>query len=139
MKHLHRWLFGLSEGLDKNTDEQKRNAIIENCGRKCISRTFIKHAVELKNQSKTTEEFLTNLNKIFGSIKIIDGEVFVIYNECNCPIIKNIHETVPKTYCKCAAGWIKELFETVFDKEVQVIIMSSIQWGDDICKFKVIL
>ncbi len=59
------------------------------------------------------------------------------YSQCNCELVADGPDRLPDMYCACSAGWIKEMFETVTGKTVQVERHQTVKTGADSCKFTV--
>jgi predicted hydrocarbon binding protein len=137
MTHLQKWIGSVVDGLDNMADEKTKVAILENCGRSCISPLFVKKAKNLKEKSSSNEDFLERLAKTWSHLKLEGKNIFVMYNQCYCPLVKSYEGKLSKTFCNCSRGWVKELFEKSLDKPVTVILEKSIKQGDDICRFRV--
>jgi predicted hydrocarbon binding protein len=97
----------------------------------------LKKAEAIAKKSKNTEKFLEGLSKVWKHLNISKDGVFVIYEECYCPLVKNYEEKVSPNFCNCSVGWIKELFETALKKPVKVEKISTIKQGNKQCKFKI--
>lgn len=139
MKHSHKWIGSLIESLESQCDPKQRAKILEDCGRNCISRNFIKRAKDLKKTSEDMNEFLERLGKNWKHLQRDRKDIFVVYPKCYCPIVRDYPGTLSAAWCNCSRGWIKELFESVLERPVEVELQKSIKQGDDICKFKVSL
>jgi predicted hydrocarbon binding protein len=139
MKHIHKWIFALVNNLDENVDEKTKALILENCGRACITDSMKLRAKRAMKQSKNTKEFLGNLSKAWSHLKLKDKDIYIEYPRCYCPIVTSYKGDLPKSWCNCSRGWIKELFEESLGKQVKVILEKSVKQGDDICRFKVVL
>jgi predicted hydrocarbon binding protein len=63
--------------------------------------------------------------------------VSITYPACYCPMVTDVTEPLSPTYCHCSAGWLKELFETVSGKPVEVEILETIKRGGAQCRFNV--
>jgi predicted hydrocarbon binding protein len=137
MKHVHRWIESLMGMLDKNVDEKTRIEVMEACGRRCIPQSFIRSAQACKEESKDNEDFLSRLGKTWKHLKKEGKKVYVIYEKCYCPLVKDHPEKLSPTFCNCSRGWIKELFESVLEGPVEVKMLTTIAKGDKICKFEV--
>jgi predicted hydrocarbon binding protein len=124
-------------GLDEELDEQTKTKILENCGRTCIPRSFVKKAQDYKKKAKNTDDFLNSLGKAWKHLKRENNDVHVVYEKCYCPIVKTHNGKLSPTWCNCSRGWIKELFESALEKSVDVVLEKSIMRGDDMCKFTV--
>lgn len=137
MKHSHKWIKTLITSLDKELDEKTRAKILENCGRTCITHSFIQKAKKCKEESRDLNEFVDKLSKVWKHLKKDGDNIYVIYEKCYCPLVEAYPERLSSTWCNCSRGWIRELFESALGKPVEVKIEKSIKQGDDICKFRV--
>jgi len=139
MKHIHKWICALVSNLDENLDDKTKILVLENCGRSCITESMKLRAKRAKKEAKNIEDFLKNLSKVWSHLKLKGKDIYVEYPRCYCPIVASYKGNLPKTWCNCSRGWIKELFEQVLDKRVKVILEKSVKQGDKICRFKVVL
>jgi len=139
VKHHHKWLKTLMESLDVNIDEETRAAVLENCGRACIPRSFVERATACKKDAEDLDQFLDELAKKWSHLRKDGDEVYVVYEKCYCPLLKDYRGTISPTFCNCSRGWIKELFESALERPVEVELMQAIRQGDDVCRFRVIL
>lgn len=137
MKHIHKWIKTLVENLDAEVDEKTRTKVLENCGRSCIPRSYVKKAQTCRKNAKSINDFLDSLGKVWSHLKREGNNVFVVYEKCYCPLVKDYSEKLSSSWCNCSRGWIKELFESVLEKPVEVLLEKSIKQGNEICKFKV--
>jgi predicted hydrocarbon binding protein len=139
MEYLKSWTNNLVNTLETELDKSVSEKIIENCGRICAKECGATKEVEeiIKSLGNTAsvDSIIEKMNNagIAGGKLRKDGNVIVgIYEQCYCPSRKHIKSNL---YCKCTQGWVKEVFEMVFDKKVDVVLEKSIAWGDEICKF----
>jgi hypothetical protein len=61
---------------------------------------------------------------------------------CHCPIVKAAilaGEEISPTFCGCATGWFKPLWEAIVGAPVEVICEESLLQGGDRCKFAIYL
>jgi len=137
MKHSHKWIKSLLTALESELDEKTRARILENCGRNCITHSFILRAKACKKDAKNQKEFLDKLSKVWKHLHLEGDNVYVVYEKCYCPFVKAYPEKLSPTWCNCSRGWIKELFESTLEKPVDVKLEKSIKQGDNICKFKI--
>jgi predicted hydrocarbon binding protein len=137
MKHSHKWIKTLIANLEAELDEKTRAKILENCGRNCIPHTFILKAKACKKDAKNTDEFLDKLSQTWKHLHREDDNIYVTYEKCYCPIVKDYPEKLSSTWCNCSRGWTKELFESTLEKPIDVKLEKSIKQGDNICKFRV--
>ncbi len=63
------------------------------------------------------------------------------YYSCQCPFARESimipDEQVSATFCKCSAGWYKQLWSGIFDQPVAVDVIESVLKGDFQCRFAV--
>ena len=87
-------------------------------------------------------------NKIIGlSWSILDydeknGTIHLVgkkFKSCFCPLVKGRSTLKSGTFCMCSQGWMKEVFETVSGKKVNVELEKTILRGSDCCAFKMTL
>ena len=139
MKHLHRWIKGLMDGLDSKVDERTRTRVLEDCGRVCISSSFIKRVKHVWERSGDLDSFLENVGEVWGHIKREGDVIYVEYGECYCPLVKGYPEKISSSWCNCSRGWLLELFERALGRPVKIELEKSIKQGDDICRFRILL
>lgn len=68
-----------------------------------------------------------------------DGELFLQFDFCPCPMLAEVDKLEKNTWCQCTAGYSKALFEKAFACNVDVELQKSIKAGDDKCLMKIIL
>ena len=59
---------------------------------------------------------------------------------CHCPRVREIlktSETISPTYCYCGAGYYKGIWEEILQRPVEVEVLESVLWGDEVCKVAV--
>jgi len=139
LKHSHKWIKSLTESLDSQCKPELRAKILESCGRNCIPRSFIKRAQILKKESKDMNDFLEKLGKKWKHMQRDNDNVYIVYEKCYCPLVKDYPEKLSPTWCNCSRGWIKELFESALERPVEVKLEKSIKQGDSLCKFELLL
>ena len=137
MSHLSRWIDSMMVSLDSEVDKKKREKILENCGRNCISRDLIKKAQACRKSARNMDEFLDRLAKNWSHLQRNGKKVHVVYEKCYCPLLRGHSGALSKTFCNCSRGYIMELFESALQTPVQVTLEKSIRHGDNICRFEV--
>ncbi len=135
-----KWITTLIDGLDKNVDQKTLAKILEKCGRQCQSRSFIKKAKKFYKASKSTDDFLDKLGKVYKHLHREGDRVYIVYQRCYCSQVNKIPKgELSGTYCNCSRGWTKALFEGALGRDVEVIKEKSIIGGDSECRFRIIL
>ena len=124
--------------LDREVDEEARRAIMEACGRTCISGRTLAEAGRLQREANDLDDLLHGLNEVHigGGQLRCEGEVIrAVYESCYCGSVSHTREPLSATYCRCSCGWYRELFETLLKRPVEVELLSSIIQGHDGCEF----
>ncbi len=133
-----RCIQGMMEVLDQEADEEARRLIMEACGRSCIGTSTLEKVRRIKQKAQNLEDLLNELNQahIGGGYLKLDGETIqASYDHCYCGSVSKAKVPFSSTYCLCSCGWYKQLFETLFDKPVEVELQGSIIQGNERCQF----
>jgi predicted hydrocarbon binding protein len=56
---------------------------------------------------------------------------------CFCPLLKDVWDEMPGTFCYCAAGWPRRLIEGIIEQPVKVEVVSALTKGDEYCEFAI--
>jgi predicted ArsR family transcriptional regulator len=135
-----KWITALMEGLDKNVDEKTLSKVLEQCGRQCQSQSFVKKARSLYEKSKSTDDFLDKLGKVYKHLHKEGDRVYLVYPRCYCSQVNRIPKgKLSAAYCNCSRGWAKALFEGAMGRDVEVIKEKSIIAGDNECRLRIIM
>ncbi len=67
-----------------------------------------------------------------------DGELFLQFDFCPCPMLAQVDQLETATWCQCTTGYSKALFEKAFSCDVDVELLKSIKMGDPVCLMKII-
>jgi hypothetical protein len=93
---------------------------------------------ELVEASSSMEEF-GNLEKAKAAgLSCVDGELYLQFPFCPCPMLSKVERLDTDTWCQCTTGYSKILFEKAFECKVDVKLLKSIKMGDEICLMKII-
>ena len=140
VKHSERWTTWLIAAMDECLDEETRGRVLEHCGRRCQSQSFINKAIKIYEKSENLDEFLDNFGQVYENLHREGDRVYIIYPKCYCPNVNKIPQgKLSATYCNCSRGWAKALFEGALGRQVEVIMEKSIINGDVQCKFRIVL
>jgi predicted hydrocarbon binding protein len=126
--------------LEKEVGKKGAIKIMQSCGRKCCGLTSRKRVKQIISQSKSIKELIDKLNKIGlggGRLKLKDENTITGgYDHCYCGQVKQTKEPFSSLlYCHCSTGWYKQLFETAFERPVEIEILQSIVAGKKTCEF----
>lgn len=131
------WIKQLLKNLDEHVDEATRKRIMESCGEKCPFTHLPDDKLnKIKENSQSEEEFLEHLC-FQWRLKKEDGEYFVVFDQCYCPLVNEDIQGVSKTLCSCTLGNIKRKFAIGLGREVDVLMEKSILAGDNECRFHI--
>ncbi len=93
---------------------------------------------ELMASSSNLEEFAKQDKAKAAGLSYQDGELYLQFPFCPCPMLAEVDKLETNTWCQCTTGYSKVLFEKAFGCEVDVELLKSIKMGDDICLMKIV-
>ncbi len=131
------WVKNTMKRLDKAFDSSTVKKIRMNC--QCGYGMDEKLALvkELMAMSSNLEEFGNHEKAKAAGLSISDGELFLMFPFCPCPMLADVENLETKTWCQCTTGYSKVLFEKAFGCKVDVELLKSIKASDDICLMKI--
>lgn len=94
---------------------------------------------ELMSTAANIEEFTDSEKAKAAGLFCRDGELFLQFNFCPCPMLAEVNGLETNTWCLCTTGYSKVLFEKAFACDVDVELLKSIKMGDPICLMKITL
>ena len=135
-KFSREWILNVVGNLEGKLDEASRTPVLEECGRACARKGAVKAAAAHKGD---VDGLLNVLRGWIGEGNARrDGDtVTLVYERCYCPNLSSFEGAVPRSYCECSRGWVKEMFETAAGRPCDVTLVSSIRRGDKECRFVV--
>lgn len=120
----------LNESLGKET----LIPILNQLGSKCGD--------DFANKYKGNPEgFFNFIKSLWADTVDYDKEIGIIrVNEkirdtCNCPFIKG--KEAPEILCNCSLGTQKRIYESLFDRKVNVTLEKSVLKGNERCSFTI--
>lgn len=133
-KIIHDWISRLMKSMDGFLDEETKIRLMEECGRACAQSHTKKEALKFKGK---LEGWLKRMKKMVGekNVQREESSIRVTYSKCYCPVIREIQPFSSDAYCNCGQGWLKEIFETVVERPVEVKLEDSIVRGGRQCSF----
>lgn len=122
--------------LDKTSDAEEKKKIFEELGRECAKENTDEVAKFKGNVEGYLEENkkwadVVEYDKEAGTIRIVGKKM----ETCFCPFVDK--SVMPKDFCNCSVGYMKQNYETIFDKKIDVNIEESILRGGERCTFAV--
>lgn len=94
---------------------------------------------ELKSTATNIEEFTNSEKAKAAGLFSKDGELYLQFGFCPCPMLVDVERLEQNTWCQCTTGYSKVLFEKAFSCNVDVELLKSIKMGDDVCLMKITL
>jgi len=68
-------------------------------------------------------------------LKNENGQYYIIFDQCYCPLVNENLEGTSQTLCFCTLGNIKRKFKIGLGREVRVEMQKTILAGDTECRF----
>jgi len=138
IKFLHDWIANLIKNMERHLNEKQRTKLLEECGRACAKRHAQKEALKFKGD---LDGWLGTMKKWVGTDNVQRdmSYVRVMYSKCFCPLVQDAPPLMSETYCNCSRGWLREVFETVMEKPIEVKLEDSIMKGGKQCRFTISL
>ena len=56
---------------------------------------------------------------------------------CFCPLLKDVWDEMPGTFCYCAAGWPRRLLEGILETPLKIEVVKALTKGDEYCEFAI--
>lgn len=94
---------------------------------------------ELMLTATNLEEFVSSEKAKAAGLFCKDGELFLQFLDCPCPMLAEVEKLDTDTWCQCTTGYSKVLFEKAFSCNVDVTLLKSIKMGDEECLMKITL
>ena len=94
---------------------------------------------ELLSTASNLEEFVSSEKANTAGLFCKDGELFLQFKFCPCPMLAEVDKLETATWCQCTTGYSKVLFEKAFNCAVDVELLKSIKIGDPVCLMKITL
>lgn len=133
------WLKELLNNLDARIEEKKRIELMEACGEKCpFTHLPDEKLLAIKKDAEDERDFIEQLSRQWR-VQIDGREVYVVFDQCYCPLINEDINGASKTLCYCTQGNIKKKFRLGLGREVEVVMEKTILAGDSECRFRVLV
>lgn len=135
-RFTHQWVTNLLVGIEGSLNPETTERLLEACGRACARGGAV---VEAADCAGDVDGFVLKLRGWIGEHNVsVDGAtVHLVYERCYCTSDPELPRQAGGTFCSCSRGWIKEMFETVVGRPVEVDIVSTIAGGAEACRFNV--
>ncbi|MCB2300015.1 DUF6144 family protein [Clostridium tagluense] len=132
------WVKSTMNRLESNFDRSTVKQIRMNCQCRYGMDEKLALVQELVASSSNLEEFANQNKAKAAGLSYTNGELYLQFPFCPCPMLVDVDKLNTVTWCQCTAGYSKVLFEKAFGCEVVVELLKSIKMGDNICLMKII-
>jgi len=147
-----KWVKNAMAKLDASVDEKTRVQIMQNCGYNCAKKNskVIERAVARRKKYASVNDFLEaeQQKPMKGTRLAREGNIlyqfytpqaFTRPMRCYCSLLRGLpnDDTVSKTYCNCAKGFVEKHWENILEKPVKVDLLQSVVAGNKECKFAI--
>ncbi|HNW57053.1 MAG TPA: DUF6144 family protein [Bacteroidales bacterium] len=132
------WVKNTMKRLEKSFDTPTIKKIRMNCQCGYGMDEKLDLLKELMDNASDLEEFASQEKALAAGLSYRNGELYLMFPFCPCPMLAEVEKLQSKTWCQCTTGYSKVLFEKAFSCEVDVELLKSIKMGDDCCLMKII-
>ena len=138
-----KWISTILDELSVSGAE-KGALMVEKCGRECLKYSGgyaqileLRKSIEDKNDEDLLfQRYKSEIYENHPNLYKIGRDIYIEYDKCSCHMV--IERGIKNPFlCNCTRGYTKQIFETLFGKQVNVQLQKSILNGDTICKQKV--
>ena len=136
---MNRWVKALLKNLDDYVDENTKIRVMEGVGESCpFTHLNDEKLIVLKANAIDEKDFLNRLAEQWRVV-MEGNDVFVVFDQCYCPMVNQDIKGVSETMCYCTMGNIKRKFRIGLDREVGVKMEKTIIAGDGECRFRILI
>jgi len=132
------WVKSTMKRLETHFDRSTVKQIRMNCQCGYAMDERLELVKELIESSSSLEEFANHHKAKAAGLSCKDGELYLQFPFCPCPMLADVDKLTTDTWCQCTTGYSKVLFERAFGCKVDVELLKSIKMGDSICLMKII-
>lgn len=132
------WVKATMHRLEESFDQPAVKQIRMNCQCGYGMDEKLELVQGLMGSSSNLEEFANQDKAIAAGLSCKNGELYLEFPFCPCPMLADVDRLDTDTWCQCTTGYSKVLFEKAFGCKVEVELLKSIKMGDSICLMKII-
>ncbi len=150
IEFTEKWAVRFFNVLDTAVDEPTRKKLMMANGRACLLAWQKETNQPQRKEPVTLEKFAAWVKEKGSKQYQVDGNVIYFQyleaaetglpskqDECLCPMVETKPAGLSPTYCYCSLGYVKEMHEQMFQRPVEVELVSAVLRGDQRCKFKI--
>jgi predicted hydrocarbon binding protein len=138
------WIEAVEKAIAENTNEINAKKIMKAAGKECAQQILKECKQILGKKPENVDELIeaTNIRRLeqlnLDSLWERDGnKAHLKINECGCTLVKAGLAKPNPVHCLCTAGMFESVFSEVWQGSVDVEIIKTIGFGDDVCEFYV--
>jgi hypothetical protein len=149
MEFAENWVTRFMEVLDENLDQETRRKIMMANGKKCYRGWIADTGQQIRQVTleRFTEWVKNNIKD--DSIRVDGNIIYFQFNsaaetglpseegQCLCTLVETKPKGLSGTYCDCSVGYVKEWYELLLARPVEVELTESVLRGGKRCKFKI--
>jgi hypothetical protein len=146
------WIKALMSHLDEMLDQETKIKLMQACGRSCYDRAF--GAAGQRKPSREERERYFQLLEENGYTLTREGDtvsftfswgrdhqnpqgLMIRDGYCMCPLVESGPPGLSPTFCYCSTGYVRETFERITGKPVNVDLVESLKSGGQHCVFRI--
>jgi hypothetical protein len=151
MEFADHWIKRFFDVMDETLDEETRKKIMMTNGKSCYQSWIAESGRKI--QPVDFEEWVKRASQQAHDegFRIDGNTIWFQYNTsaetgaqspgvvCLCPMVESKPAGMSKTYCHCSIGYVKEMYEGLFGRQVEVELLDSVLMGSDRCRFKIVV
>lgn len=134
------WIKSVIQLMDQELQREEMGRILEKCGRGCAFGSGWVEKIQKANLNPENHDeiFQTLKSPDFFGDRISKGDdcFYTTCEQCFCPYVNDNVQETPGSYCECTKGWTKQVFETAFQRQMEVEIEQTIIRGAEYCKMR---
>jgi hypothetical protein len=138
------WIEAIEKAIIENCDKKTVKKIMKIAGNRCALQIFKECEKVLGKSPRSVDELIEGTNirrkKHHGLDSLWERSGNIAHlkiNECACTLVKAGLSKPNPVHCLCTIG----LFETIFSKvckgPVEVEVLKTIGYGDEVCEFNI--
>ncbi|MFX0171324.1 MAG: hypothetical protein ACFE9L_05340 [Candidatus Hodarchaeota archaeon] len=123
----------------ENQTERIRDRILSYCEKSCVYPQLVNFLQESWDISEGIDQLIVLLNQKYQEevfIKVSEKIIHTAYSKCYCQFFQ-LNLISSPVICECSCSWLKEVFEKILGKRINVQIIQSIARGAQMCEFLV--
>lgn len=131
------WVASTMQRLEEKFDTEAVKVIRMECQCGYGMEEKLASLERLKSKASNLEEFASSQEAKSAGLSYRDGQLYLQFDFCPCPMLAGVQKLNSMTWCQCSAGYSKVLFEKAFNCAVDVTMLKSIKCSDDICLMRI--